>query len=222
MRFAALVLALPFFAPAQTRPLRPPEQPNPKTLIPQSTIESIVAEISGTRAMNSIYDLGGYEHDRLREEYQTTYREAAYMEKMAKQYGLEDVHIERFKMPAKTWDGELGELWLLTPQKRLIVSYRDITASLAPGSHSGDVTSELIYRKPRRQGQRLCRVRTSRGSWCWRAVRPTLCIIWQCESIRRGEFSPLRTTPAGRSTGLTRSPGIIWAAAAAGAEARRR
>jgi aminopeptidase YwaD len=145
MRFAALVLALPFFAPAQTRPLRPPEQPNPKTLIPQSTIESIVAEISGTRAMNSIYDMGGYEHDRLAEEYRTTYREAAYMEKMAKQYGLEDVHIERFKMPAKTWDGELGELWLLTPEKRLIVSYRDITASLAPGSHSGDVTSELIF-----------------------------------------------------------------------------
>lgn len=64
---------------------------------------------------------------------------------MARQYGLEDVHIERFKMPNKTWDGELGELWLLTPQKRLIVSYRDIPASLAPGSQSGDVTAELIY-----------------------------------------------------------------------------
>jgi len=48
-------------------------------------------------------------------------------------------------MPTKTWDGELGELWLVTPEQRLIVSYRDITASLAPGSRSGDVTSELIF-----------------------------------------------------------------------------
>jgi len=145
MKRTLLMLVFPLLVSAQTRPLRPPEQPNPKTLIPQSTIESIVSEISGTLAMNSIYDLGGYEHDRLPEEYRSTYREAAYMEKMAKQFGLEDVHIERFKSPAKTWDGELGELWLLTPQKKLIVSYRDIAASLAPGSHSGDVTSELVY-----------------------------------------------------------------------------
>jgi aminopeptidase YwaD len=145
MRSTSLFLVFCLLVSAQTRPLRPPEQPNPKTLIPQVTIESIVAEISGTLAMNSIYDLGGYEHNRLEEEYRTTYREAAYMEKMAKQYGLGDVHIERFPLPTKTWDGELGELWLLTPQKKLIVSYRDIAASLAPGSHSADVTGELVY-----------------------------------------------------------------------------
>jgi aminopeptidase YwaD len=123
------------------------DEPNPKTLIPQSTIDQIVNEVSGTLAFEHILELAGYEHDRLAEEYATTYREAAYIEKMAKQYGLEDVHIERFKLPNKTWDGELGELWMLNKDgsKRLIVSYRDIAASLAPGSKSGDVTSELIY-----------------------------------------------------------------------------
>ncbi len=105
----------------------------------------MVTEVSGSMAMNSIYDLAGYEHDRLADEYKTVYREAAYMEKMAKQFGLEDVHIERFKMPNKTWDGEAGELWMTAPAKRLIVSYRDIAASLAPGSQSGDVTAELVY-----------------------------------------------------------------------------
>ena len=139
-----LLLALPCLALAQ-RTLQPPEQPNPKTLIPQSIIEAIVNEVSGSMAMNSIYDLAGYEHDRLADEYKTTYREAAYMEKMAKQFGLEDVHIERFKLPNKTWDGEVGELWVTSPEKKLIVSYRDITASLAPGSKSADVTSELVY-----------------------------------------------------------------------------
>ena len=31
------------------------------------------------------------------------------------------------------------------PSKKLIVSYRDIAAALAPGSHSADVTAEMIY-----------------------------------------------------------------------------
>jgi hypothetical protein len=65
---------------------------------------------------------------------------------MAKQYGLEDVRIERFKLSAKTWDGELGELWLLDPRrKRLLISYRDVPASLASGSRTGEATAELVY-----------------------------------------------------------------------------
>src|ERR1051325_10897380 len=101
------------------------DQPNPKTLIPQSKIQSIVDEVSGTLAFQHIMDLAGYEHDRLAEEYKTTYREAAFIEKMAKQYGLEDVHIERFKLPNKTWEGEVGELWMEEPEHRLVLSYRD-------------------------------------------------------------------------------------------------
>ena len=138
-------LLLPFALAAQVRPLAPPEQPNPHTLIPQATIAAMVDEVSGTLPYQSILDLAGYEHDRLAEEYRTTYREAAYIEKMAKQYGLEEAHVERFKTNTPTWDGELGELWLETPEKRLIVSYRDVAAALAPGSHSADVTAEMIY-----------------------------------------------------------------------------
>ena len=121
------------------------EQPNPKTLLPPATIQSLVDEVSGTLAYQHIVDLAGYEHDRLEEEYKTTYREAAFIEKMAKQYGLEDVHIERFKLPNKTWDGEVGELWLVNPEKRLLLSYRDIAAALATGSKSADVTADLVY-----------------------------------------------------------------------------
>ena len=80
------------------------DEPNPKTLTPDRIIEAIVNEVSGTLAFQHIAELAAYEHDRLAEEYRTTYREAAYIEKMAKQYGLEDVHIERFKLPNKTWD----------------------------------------------------------------------------------------------------------------------
>jgi aminopeptidase YwaD len=136
----AAAAALVFFIPAFAQ-----EQPNPKTLIPQSTIEAIVDEVSGSLAFQHILELDGYEHDRLEEEYKTTLREAAYVEKTAKRLGLEDVHIERFKGMGKTWDGEVGELWMLEPQKRLVISYRDVPASLASGSQNGDVTAQLIY-----------------------------------------------------------------------------
>src|SRR5690349_15741861 len=125
--------------------LRAQDEPNPHTLIPQRTLEAIADEVSGTLAFQHIVELAGYEHDRLPEEYKTTYREAAYIEKMARQYGLEDVHIERFKLPNKTWDGEVGELWMESPEKRLIISYRDVAATLATGSKPADVTTELVY-----------------------------------------------------------------------------
>src|SRR4051794_15414220 len=107
------------------------DEPNPKTLIPQRILENIADEVSGTLTYQHILELAGYEYDRYADEYKTTYREAAYIERMAKQYGLEDVHIERFKLPTKTWDGEKGELWLLNKDnsKRLIMSYRDVAAS---------------------------------------------------------------------------------------------
>ena len=135
----AFTLALPL--------ARAQDEPNPKTLIPQRTLEAIADEVSGTLAFQHILELAGYERDRPAEEYKTTYREAAYIEKMAKQYNLEDVHIERFKLQAKTWDGERGELWLLNKDgsKRLLMSYRDVAASLAPGSKSADVSSELVW-----------------------------------------------------------------------------
>jgi aminopeptidase YwaD len=142
------VAALPLVASAQLLEapnMRPPEEPNPKTLLPQSVIEMLVSEVSGSVGLAHVYELAAYERDRLAEEYKTVYRESAYIEKMAKQYNLEDVHIERFPQQQKQWDGELGELWLVKPAQRLIVSYRDIAASLAVGSRTADVTAELIY-----------------------------------------------------------------------------
>ena len=138
---------LPFLLAFLSAALLAQDEPNPKTLIPQSIIERIVDEVSGTLAFHHITELASFEHDRLADEYKTVYRESAYIEKLAKQYHLEDVHIERFKIPNKTWDGEIGELWRVDKNggKRLIVSYRDIAAVLAPGSKSGDVTSELVY-----------------------------------------------------------------------------
>jgi len=121
------------------------EQSDPKTLLPDSVLYTLINELSGTQAYNHILELAPYEKDRPKEEYDSLYRESVYIEKMAKLYGFSDVHIEHFPQQNKQWDGELGELWMEHPEKKLIVSYRDITACLAQGSQNTDTTGELIY-----------------------------------------------------------------------------
>jgi Peptidase family M28/PA domain len=122
------------------------EQPDPRTLIPQATLNAIAQHISGAQAHQNVLEMCPYERNRPPEEYQGTYREAAYAEAKAKEYGFADVHIERFPLGSKQWAGEMAELWVTEPgTPQLITSFRDVTATLATGSKSGDVTAELVY-----------------------------------------------------------------------------
>jgi aminopeptidase YwaD len=122
------------------------EQPDPRTLIPAATLDAIAQHVSGAQAHDNVLEMCPYERNRPAEEYQGTYREAAYAEAKAKEYGFSDVHIERFPLGAKQWDGEAAELWVTEPgPPQLITSYRDVTATLATGSRSGDVTADLVY-----------------------------------------------------------------------------
>ena len=109
------------------------EQADPKTLIPGPTLNAIAQHISGAQARNHVLEMCPYERNRPAEEYASgTYRESAYAEKMAKEYGFSDVHIERFPLGAKQWDGEMGELWMTEPAPaQLITRYRDIATTLA-------------------------------------------------------------------------------------------
>src|ERR1019366_6219268 len=140
------ILALPLVAGA-ARAAGAQEQADPRTLIPSATLNAIAARVSGAQAHNHVLEMCPYERNRPPEEYTSgTYREAAYAEKTAKEYGFTDVHIERFPLGAKQWDGEMGELWVTEPgPARLITRYRDIATTLATGSTSGDVTAELVY-----------------------------------------------------------------------------
>lgn len=138
--FVVFALMLPLVGATRAQ-----EQADPVTLLPQSVLDAIADEVSGALAFNHTLELGSYERDRLREEYEGTYRESEYISRMARLYGLSDVQIERFRQERPTWDAEQGDLWMIEPQKRLIISYRDVTACLATGSRSADVTAELVY-----------------------------------------------------------------------------
>ena len=127
-------------------PVLAQEQPDPRTLIPQETLNALAQHISGAQALHNVMEMCPYERNRAPEEYAGTYREAAYAEAKAKEYGFADVHIERFPLGTRQWDGEMAELWVTEPgPPQLITSYRDIAATLATGSHSADVTADLVY-----------------------------------------------------------------------------
>ena len=125
-------------------------QAEPETILPKKVVNDLINEISGALALNHIIELGAYNRDRLRSEYEGTYWESEYTEKMAKYYGLSDVHIERLEglkiFGAKQWDAEIGELWLFEPGgENLIISHRDEPACLAAGSKTVDVTADLVF-----------------------------------------------------------------------------
>ena len=123
------------------------EQADPKTLIPSATLNAIAQHVSGAQARNHVLEMCPFERNRPAEEYLSgTYRESLYAEKTAKEYGFSDVHIEKFPLGSKQWDGEMGELWVTEPGPvQLITRYRDIATTLATGSRSADVTAELVY-----------------------------------------------------------------------------
>jgi hypothetical protein len=105
----------------------------------------LINEISGTQAFNHILEIAPYEKDRPKEEYDSLFHETVYVEKTARLFGFSDVHIEHFPQDNKAWDGELGELLMEQPDRKLIVNYRDITACLAGGSQNADTSGELLY-----------------------------------------------------------------------------
>jgi aminopeptidase YwaD len=122
------------------------EQADPRTLIPSATLNAIAQRVSGAQAHHHVLEMCPYERNRPAEEYQGTYRESAYAEAKAKEYGFSDVHIERFPLGSKQWDGEMAELWVTAPgPPQLITRYRDVPTTLATGSRSGDVEAELVY-----------------------------------------------------------------------------
>jgi aminopeptidase YwaD len=126
--------------------VRAQEQPDRRTLVSADKMSAIASEVSGSQIFDHVMEMAGYERDRPREEYGAgTYREAAYLVEKAKEYGFDEVKIERFPQTQPQWDGEMAELWIEQPVRRLVTRYRDVPATLAPGSRTADVTSELIY-----------------------------------------------------------------------------
>ncbi len=114
------------------------------TFLPPAQMDEIVGEASGETAFNSVMAMCGFPRDRKPDEYAGTFREAQYVLDKLKDYGLAEAEIIRFP-GGQTWDGVKGELWEVKPGRQKIASYTDLTAMLAQGSATADVTAELVW-----------------------------------------------------------------------------
>ncbi len=114
------------------------------TLLPKTQMDEIIGEASGETAWNTIIETGGYNKNRQQQEYEGTFYETQYIIDQLKLYGMMDAEIVRYP-GGKVWDGVKGELWEVSPRRQKIASYQDMTAMLASGSTSADVTAELVW-----------------------------------------------------------------------------
>ncbi|MBC8327510.1 MAG: M28 family peptidase, partial [Planctomycetes bacterium] len=114
------------------------------TLAPEAVIDEIIGEASGETAWNAIMEMGGYNRDRLAEEFEGTFWEAQYVFNELTRYGLPQAEIVRFP-GGQVWDGEVGELWEVAPGRNKLASFQDLRAMLASGSTSCDLTAPLVW-----------------------------------------------------------------------------
>jgi hypothetical protein len=114
------------------------------TFLPQARMDEIVGEASGETAFNNVMAMCGFPRNRPSAEYAGTLAEAQYVLDRLKDYGLAEAAILRYP-GGETWDGVKGELWEVKPGREKIASYTDLTAMLASGSTSADVTADLLW-----------------------------------------------------------------------------
>jgi aminopeptidase YwaD len=125
---------------------------SPKTsLLPDSQLNAITAEASGSRAKDTVIGLGQFH----RVHASPGFHEAAeYIAAKAREYGLADVHIESFPADGKTtynsfrsylgWEPSSGVLTEAGPQARIVADYSKLRVALADYSNDADITAELV------------------------------------------------------------------------------
>ncbi len=115
-----------------------------RSLLPERIMDMIIGEASGETATNHIIEMAAYNHNRPTEEYTGNFLETDYVFNKLKEYGLEEVTVNRFP-GGSIWDGISGELWEVSPGISKIADYDDLTAELAEGSANTDVTADLVW-----------------------------------------------------------------------------
>jgi hypothetical protein len=125
---------------------------SPRTglLLKDGVIIQLIQTSSGDRAHDYVSHLALWDRQQVTEGYT---RAAEWVSQRAKDFGLEQVTIERFPSDGKIeyfghltppqWKVKKGELWLTSPFQMNLASYDEVPMSLAKFSTSADVEAEL-------------------------------------------------------------------------------
>ncbi|HEX5736078.1 MAG TPA: DUF4910 domain-containing protein [Blastocatellia bacterium] len=120
-------------------------------LLSDAEIRALASEISGLVAKDTIIELS--RHHRVQASSGFSHA-AQFIASKAKEYGLEQVAIERYPADGEKtyytlkstpgWDAERGQMWEVEPRKTKIADYDEMRVALADYSQSADVTAPLI------------------------------------------------------------------------------
>jgi aminopeptidase YwaD len=139
LKIATVVTAVLFLSSEITG-----QNSTPRTLLPGNITDEIIGEASGERAMNHIYEMAAYIHDRPASEYSGYFFETQYILSKMNEYRLEGAVVNKYP-GGTTWDGVKGTLWEVSPGRTKIADYSDLPAVLASGSTNTDLTAELVW-----------------------------------------------------------------------------
>lgn len=121
------------------------------SLLPDRVIIALGAEINGSIAKDTVIELA--RHHRVQASSGFS-RAADYIASKARDYGLEQVQIERFPADGQKtyhtlrstpgWEAERAELWEVEPHKTKIADWDEMRVALADYSQNADLTATLV------------------------------------------------------------------------------
>ena len=126
---------------------------SPRTglLLKDDVVVRLIQTSSGDRAHDYVSRIALWNRDQVSEGFT---RAAEWVAGKAKEFGLEQVAIERFPADGKIeyfgevmppeWRVRKGELWLTSPYLMKLASYHEVPLSLAIYSASADIEAELV------------------------------------------------------------------------------
>lgn len=121
------------------------------SLLTDKEVAALAAEISGLIAKDTVIELARYHRVQGSSGYA---RAARYIADKAKEYGLEQVQIERFPADGEKtyytlksspgWEAERGELWEIQPNRIKVADWDEMRVALADYSQSAEANTTLV------------------------------------------------------------------------------
>ncbi|HSB08512.1 MAG TPA: DUF4910 domain-containing protein [Blastocatellia bacterium] len=121
------------------------------SLLADKEVNALAAEISGLIAKDTVTELARYHRVQASSGFS---RAARYIADKAKEYGLEQVQIERFPADgektyytlksAPGWEADRGELWEIEPNRTKVADWDEMRVALADYSQSAEATTTLV------------------------------------------------------------------------------
>jgi len=120
-------------------------------LVGEKVREALLEELSGEIAKEHVIQIARFDRIQASEGW---HQAALYVKGQLEKYGITNAIIEKFPSdgsikyytwtPPMGWRIKSGELWMLEPRKMRLASYEEIPTSVAKGSQSADVTTEVV------------------------------------------------------------------------------